>query len=138
MEQQAFNLTVLVVEDYDDTRQMIRHFLEAGGYRVLEAVNGREAIEVACAEHPALILMDLNMPVLDGFAATLRIRENEQLRAVPVVALTAFDSVESRAAARAVGCREYVVKPVDFGQLMSLLERLLPEGRARVEINMAG
>jgi two-component system cell cycle response regulator DivK len=127
----AASPTVMVVEDFDDTRQMMRRFLEMGGCRVVEAVNGREAIELAQREHPALILMDLNMPVLDGFTATLRIRENEQMRDVPIVAVTAYDTAEFRAAANAVGCSEYVAKPVDFGQLMTLLNRLLFKGRAQ-------
>ena len=116
---------VLVVEDFDDTRQMIRRLLEMGGCRVVEATNGREAIELAGRERPNLILMDLNMPVLDGFTAALRIRENDEVSDVPIVAVTAYDSAESRAAARAVGCDEYVAKPVDFGQLMALIERLI-------------
>lgn len=120
---------VLVVEDFDDTRRMLRRLLEMGGCRVVEAANGREAVELAGRERPSIILMDLNMPVLDGFTATLRIRENDAVSDVPIVAVTAYDSAESRAAARAVGCDEYVAKPVDFDQLMELIKRLVPDSQ---------
>jgi CheY-like chemotaxis protein len=117
---------VLLVDDYADTRDMIRHLLETHGCRVLEAANGEEAIARAQAEPPDLVLMDLNMPVLDGFNATLRIREYERTRDVPVVAVTAYDTTEFRAAASAVGCCDYVVKPLDLERLGAILERLLP------------
>lgn len=115
---------VLVVEDYEDTRLMMRHYLEAGGCRVVEAADGREAIERASAARPDLILMDLNMPVLDGFTAALRIRAREETRDVPIVAVTAYDTAEFRRAARAVGCSEYVAKPLDFDRLMTLVSTL--------------
>lgn len=121
---------VLLVDDYADTREMLGQMLGLRGYRVLEAANGEEAITLAQTGRPDLILMDLNMPVLDGFNATLRIREDERTRDVPVVALTAFDTVEFRAAASAVGCTDFVVKPLDTDRLEALLERLLPSARA--------
>ncbi len=117
---------VMLVEDFRDTRAMMRHMLETQGCRVVEASNGQEAIELSQRGGLDLVLMDLNMPVLDGFNATLRIREYERTRDVPVVAVTAFDSVESRAAAGAVGCCDYVVKPLDLDHLSTLLQRLLP------------
>ena len=121
---------VMLVEDFQDTREMMRRMLELQGCRVVEAVNGQEAIEISQRGGLDLVLMDLNMPVLDGFNATLRIREYERTRDVPVVAVTAFDSAESRAAAGAVGCCEYVVKPLDLEHLATLLERLLPSRAA--------
>ena len=130
--EQASVQTVMVVEDFDDTRRMMRRFLESGGYGVLEAANGHEAVEVARRERPSLILMDLNMPVLDGFAAALRIRQQEPLRDVPIVAVTAYDSAESRAAARAVGCNDYLAKPVEYDQLLSLVGRLTAGKRLEV------
>ncbi|HVF49095.1 MAG TPA: response regulator [Pyrinomonadaceae bacterium] len=133
MEQQAGRMTVLVVEDFDDTRRMMRQFLESGGYSVVEASDGREAVETARRARPALVLMDLNLPVLDGFTATLRIREDEQMRHTPVVAVTAYDTPESRAAARAVGCDDYLAKPLDFDKLMTLLERILAKSRAQTD-----
>ena len=117
---------VLLVDDYADTREVMRHMLELQGCRVVEAANGQEAIEISQRGGLDLVLMDLNMPVLDGFNATLRIREYERTRDVPVVAVTAYDSAESRAAAGAVGCCDYVVKPLDLDNLSTLLKRLLP------------
>ncbi|MFL6257859.1 MAG: response regulator [Pyrinomonadaceae bacterium] len=117
---------VMLVEDFRDTREMMRRMLEMQGCRVVEASNGQEAIELSQRSKLDLVLMDLNMPVLDGFNATLRIREYEPTRDVPVVAVTAFDSVESRAAAGAVGCCDYIVKPLDLDNLSTLLQRLLP------------
>ena len=117
---------VMLVEDFRDTREMMRLMLETQGCRVVEASNGQEAIELSQRGGLDLVLMDLNMPVLDGFNATLRIREYEPTRDVPVVAVTAYDSAESRAAAGAVGCCDYVVKPLDLDNLSTLLRRLLP------------
>jgi CheY-like chemotaxis protein len=120
---------VMLVEDFQDTREMLRRMLELKGCRVLEAANGQEAIGLLRHGEFDLVLMDLNMPVLDGFTATLRIREYEPTRDVPVVAVTAFDTKESRAAAVAVGCCEYVVKPLDLDRLSGILDRLLPPRR---------
>ena len=124
---------VMLVEDYRDTREMMRHMLERTGCRVVEASNGQEAIELSQRDELDLVLMDLNMPVLDGFTATLRIREYERTRDVPVVALTAFDTAEFRAAAGAVGCCDYVVKPIDHEHLIALIARLLPTRAAASE-----
>jgi CheY-like chemotaxis protein len=120
---------VMLVEDFADTREMLRRMLEMQGCRVLEAANGQEAIGLLPHSEFDLVLMDLNMPVLDGFTATLRIREYERTRDVPVVAVTAHDTEEFRAAAVAVGCCEYVVKPLDFDRLSELLDRLIPPRR---------
>lgn len=123
----------MVVEDFEDTRVMMRRFLELGGCRVVEAADGREAVERAEAERPHMIFMDLNMPVLDGFTAALRIREKESTRDVPIVAVTAYDTTEFRAAAKAVGCSGYVAKPVYFDELIKLVDRHLPALRAHDE-----
>ncbi len=116
--------TVLVVEDFEDNRFMMRRLLEMSGYRVVEAVNGQQAVEAAAAERPDLILMDLSLPVLDGLAATRRIREQDGLGRVPIVAVSAHDSADFHAEALAAGCNEYVTKPIDFDQLVQLLDRL--------------
>lgn len=119
--------TVMVVEDFEDNRFMMRRLLEMSGYHVLEAINGEEAIRIAEQEHPDLILMDLSLPLLDGLAATRRIREREDLRGVPIVAVSAHDTADFHAEALAAGCNDYVTKPIDFDQLEALLQRLLPE-----------
>ena len=117
--------TILVVEDFEETRSAIKLLLELRGYRVLEAVNGHEAVEIARRERPDLVLMDLSLPLLDGFAATRSIREETQLRDVPIVAVTAHATPDYRVKAFAAGCDEFVTKPIDFDKLGNLLSRLL-------------
>ena len=124
-EKEGRAVTVMVVEDFEDNRFMMRRLLEMSGYRVVEAVNGQEAVEVAARERPDLILMDLSLPLLDGLAATRRIREQPALRAVPIVAVSAHDTADFHADALAAGCNEYVTKPIDFDQLESLLSSLV-------------
>ncbi|HEV2765811.1 MAG TPA: response regulator [Pyrinomonadaceae bacterium] len=125
VEQEVGLKTVMVVEDFEDNRFMMRRLLEMSGYRVVEAVNGEEAIETARRERPDLILMDLSLPLLDGLAATRRIREHDELKKVPIVAVSAHDTADFHAEALAAGCNEYVTKPIDFDQLESLLSRLI-------------
>jgi two-component system cell cycle response regulator DivK len=119
--------TVMVVEDFEDNRFMMRRLLEMSGYRVVEAVNGEQAVELAQSERPHLILMDLSLPILDGLAATRRIRQHEELRRVPIIAVSAHDTSDFHADALAAGCNDYVTKPIDFEQLETLLSRLMPE-----------
>jgi CheY-like chemotaxis protein len=115
---------VLVVEDFEDNRFMMRRLLEMSGYRVIEAVNGNQAVESAARERPDIILMDLSLPMLDGLSATRRIRAQDGLDKVPIVAVSAHDSADFHAEALAAGCDEYVTKPIDFDQLVQLLNRL--------------
>ena len=115
---------VLVVEDFEDNRFMMRRLLEMSGYRVVEAVNGAQAVSVAESERPDIILMDLSLPLLDGLAATRRIRARDGLGKVPIVAVSAHDSADFHAEALAAGCNEYVTKPIDFDQLVQLLNKL--------------
>ncbi len=117
--------TVLVVEDFEDNRFMMRRLLEMSGYRVVEAVNGKQAVEKAQSERPDIILMDLSLPMLDGLAATRQIRAHDGLGKVPIVAVSAHDSADFHAEALAAGCNEYVTKPIDFDQLVQLLSRLM-------------
>jgi CheY-like chemotaxis protein len=124
-EQNGAGLTVLVVEDFEDNRFMMRRLLEMSGYRVVEAVNGQEAVETAQRERPDLILMDLSLPLLDGLAATRRIRQQDGLSKVPIVAVSAHDTADFHADALAAGCNEYVTKPIDFDELEGLLSRLM-------------
>lgn len=119
------NTTILVVEDYEDTSLAMRLALEDQGYHILEAADGEQAVEVATRARPDVILMDLNLPKLDGFAATARIRANPELSGVQIVAVTAYPDAEHRARALAVGCNAYVTKPIDFDWLKELLTNLL-------------
>jgi two-component system, cell cycle response regulator DivK len=124
-DQASAPLTVLVVEDYEDTRHLMRIELEQRGFRILEATNGEEAIEAAVRERPPIILMDIGMPVLDGINATRALREREETRDSLIVAVTAHHESEYRARALEAGCNAYVTKPIDFDWLRDLLDRLL-------------
>ncbi len=117
--------TILVVDDSEDIREVLKASLNKRGYKVVEAVNGKEAVEIAKSVGPDLILMDLTMPVLDGYAATRQIREAEEMSDVPIVACSACTTVDHRAKALAVGCNEYITKPIDFIYLNFLLSRFL-------------
>jgi CheY-like chemotaxis protein len=121
--------TFLVVEDFEDSRFMMRRLLEMAGHNVIEATDGEQAVKVALQEHPDLILMDLSLPKLDGLAATRRIRERRDFADVPIVAVSAHDGTESREAALEAGCNEYVTKPVDFDRLNELIDRFLKAKR---------
>ena len=99
-------MKVLIVDDYEDTREMLKMMLEMRGCVVVEAANGLEAVEVAMREKPDLILMDLNMPVLDGWEATRRLTTQEATRHIPIVAITANCAGNSGDRALAAGARE--------------------------------
>lgn len=118
--------TIMVVEDYDDTRVVLKHGLEELGYIVLEACNGQEAVDIAGREHPDLILMDLDLPILDGIAATQCIRQKPELERVPIVAVTAYPMSYSHVKAFAKGCDEYMRKPIDLSELEEIVTRYLP------------
>ena len=120
--------TVLVVEDYDEVRFMISMALRMNGYQVIEATDGLEAVEVARRERPDIILMDLNLPVLDGLAATCRIREQPEMRDVPIVAITAYGTPDYRLKALAAGCNRFMTKPLDIPRLEATVKHLLTEG----------
>ena len=119
--------TVLVVEDYDDTRLMMKRMLELEGYAVVEAVDGQQAVELAARVLPALILMDLNLPVLNGFEATRLIHGGAETRDVPIVAVSAQCVGEFRQRALDAGCQECVQKPVNFATLRAVVGRYLGE-----------
>ena len=116
---------IMVVEDYDDTRLLLKQALEGLGYSVLEASNGQEAVDLAGREHPDLILMDLDLPILDGIAATQRIRQQADLEKVPIVAVTAYPMSYTHVKAFAKGCDEYMRKPIDISDLESVVRRYL-------------
>jgi len=117
--------TVLLVEDTEDNRFMMRRLLEMSGYRVVEAMNGDEAVKMARAESPQLILMDLSLPIIDGLAATRLIRKVPDLESTPIIAVSAHDSSDFQAEAVEAGCNSYVTKPIDFTALEELIRQLL-------------
>ena len=120
---------ILVVDDSADNVAMLSLDLQQQGYRVVTASNGEDAITVAMRMLPNLILMDINLPTLDGLGATRRIRENDSLREVPIIAITAFGTEGFQRAAYDAGVSGYLTKPLDLDRMHQLIARLLsPEG----------
>ncbi len=117
--------TILVVDDVSDNLILISLSLQDMGYRVLTASNGAEAIAVAERARPDLILMDIAMPELDGLGATRRIRSHAELRGVPIVGITAFNTDGFRRAAFDAGFDGYLTKPINFDRLHDLIQSLL-------------
>jgi two-component system cell cycle response regulator DivK len=127
MKEQAEPQTVLLVEDTEDNRFMMRRLLEMTGYRVVEAMNGEEAVKLARTESPSLILMDLSLPVIDGLAATRLIRKLPELKSTPIIAVSAHDTSDFQSEAIEAGCNTYVTKPIDFAELEDLIAKLLKQ-----------
>ena len=127
MKEKAEPPTVLLVEDTEDNRFMMRRLLEMAGYRVIEATNGEEAVKLATSELPQLILMDLSLPVIDGLAATRLIRKLAALKATPIIAVSAHDTSDFQSEAIDAGCNSYVTKPIDFNELEELIGQLLKD-----------
>ena len=125
MTEKAELLTVLLVEDTEDNRFMMRRLLEMAGYRVVEAMNGEEAVKLAKSESPHLILMDLSLPVIDGLAATRLIRKLPACESTPIIAVSAHDTSDFQSEAIEAGCNSYVTKPIDFNDLEELIAQLL-------------
>jgi len=121
--------TVLIVDDNADTRVVVRWMLERWGCRVVEASDGREALEKTVEHRPDLVVMDLSMPVADGYEAVRAIRSREEFSALPVIAVTAFDRAVARDEAEAAGFDHYLSKPIDFKRLEVLVEKLTKSGR---------
>jgi CheY-like chemotaxis protein len=117
--------TVLLVEDTEDNRQMMKRLLEMSGYHVVEAVNGREAVDLAGSVKPQIILMDLSLPFIDGLAATRQIRNLPGLGDVPIIAVSAHDTADFHSEALAAGCNAYVTKPINYPELEDAVNRLL-------------
>ena len=111
---------ILVVEDVDFNRDLIVQLLE-DKYQVIEAVNGKEGIEIAERERPELILMDLSLPIMDGWEATRRLKANADLRSIPVIALTAHAMKGDEEKALAAGCDDYLAKPINEKELHQVL-----------------
>lgn len=116
---------VLVVDDFDDSRFSLSKLLEIEGYEVIEATDGAQAIEKALHDKPDLILMDLSLPVVDGLSATRQIRQSDEMKRVPIIALTAHDLIDIQSQARDAGCTDYAPKPIDFSLLMDLMAKYL-------------
>ena len=128
---------ILVVDDSPDNLAVISLYLQHQGYRVVTANNGEDAVTVATQMLPNVILMDINLPSLDGLGATRRIRETEALRDVPVIAITAFGTEGFQRAAYDVGVSGYLTKPLDLDRMHQLIARLLsPTGSGSLSGNI--
>ncbi len=116
---------ILLVEDNEMNRDMLSRRLERRGFTVAIAVDGQQGVDMAVSEAPALILMDMSLPVLDGWEATRRIKADERTKQIPIIALTAHAMEGDEQKSRAAGCDDYDVKPVELPRLLGKMEVLL-------------
>ncbi|MCH8225121.1 MAG: response regulator [Chloroflexi bacterium] len=116
---------VLVVEDNEMNRDMLSRRLERRGYEVITAVDGEDGVNKAQSESPDMILMDMDLPVLDGWAATRQLKASPETKSIPVIALTAHAMAGDREKAMDAGCDDYDTKPVEFSRLLEKMEKLL-------------
>lgn len=123
--------SILIVDDFDDTRLLLRTWLEKKGYLVIEAENGKEAVVKAERRRPDLIIMDVEMPELDGLSATRQIRALENSGRVPIVAVSAYGADQFRADALNAGCNEYVSTPFEPEELEKLIRSLIDSSAAK-------
>jgi two-component system cell cycle response regulator DivK len=117
---------ILVVEDTEDNRQIMRDLLSSAGYDMIEAQDGAEGVAMAKSSRPDLILMDIQLPVLDGYEATRRIKADPALSHIPVIAVTSYALSGDEAKTRAAGCDGYVAKPFSPRQLLQKVREYLP------------
>jgi len=117
---------ILVVEDQEDNRQILRDLLNNAGYEVIEAVTGLDGVKVAAAEKPDLILMDIQLPEIDGYEATRRIKADPSLAKIPIIAVTSYALSGDEGKARAAGCDGYVTKPFSPRQLLAKVREYVP------------
>jgi two-component system cell cycle response regulator DivK len=118
---------VLVIEDTEDNRQIIRDLLTSFDYELIEAVDGAEGVSMAQAHHPDLILMDIQLPVMDGYEATRRIRTIPELARIPIIAVTSYALSGDEAKTREAGCDGYIAKPFSPRQLLAKIREFLPD-----------
>ena len=118
---------ILLVEDNEMNRDMLSRRLMKRKFEVILAVDGQEAIKKARAEAPELILMDMNLPVIDGWEATRALKQDDATRGIPIIGLTAYAMAGDREKCLAAGCDQYDTKPVDFARLLALIAEFLPE-----------
>ena len=117
---------ILVVEDHEDNRRILRDLLTSAGYETIEAVTGEDGVALADTHHPDLILMDIQLPGLDGYEVTRRIKANPALRHIPVIAVTSYALSGDDVKARAAGCDAYVTKPFSPRALLAKVREFLP------------
>src|SRR5690349_3306213 len=126
------NRTILVVDDNPDNRFLLLQMLQMNGYNVVTAVHGRDALDVAIEILPDLVLMDMSMPVMDGWTATQLMKQQPDLSHIPVIAVTGHITVDDLRRANAVGCSDHLEKPIDYEQMIRKVSGHLNEGVARM------
>ena len=119
---------ILVVEDTEDNRQILRDLLGMAGYEMVEAHDGAQGVAMAAEHRPDLILMDIQMPVLDGYEATRRIKADPALAAIPIVAVTSYALSGDEAKTRAAGCDDYIAKPYSPRQMLAKVRSIIGPG----------
>jgi two-component system cell cycle response regulator DivK len=119
---------ILIIEDQEDNRTILRDLLSTVGYALIEAVDGHEGVKLARSERPDLILMDIQLPGLDGYEATRQIRATEELKSVPIIAVTSYALSGDEVKARAAGCDGYVTKPFSPRELLAKVREYLHAG----------
>lgn len=117
---------ILVVEDQEDNRQILRNMLSALDYKLLEAENGVEALAAIANQKPDLLLMDIQMPIMDGNETTRRIKANPATNKIPIIAVTSYALIGDEQKARDAGCDDYVPKPYSPRQLLAKIRQYLP------------
>jgi two-component system, cell cycle response regulator DivK len=123
---------VLVVDDFQDNREMYAEFLAYQGFRVIQAANGVEALDQAFSNHPDIIIMDLSLPVMDGWEATRRLKADQRTNGIPVVALTGHAMQGHSKGAMEAGCDSFVAKPCLPDQLVAEIRKMLSSARSSV------
>lgn len=118
---------ILLVEDNEMNRDMLSRRLERKGYQIVIAVDGGQGVAMARSEKPDLILMDMSLPVLDGWEATRQLKAAPDTQAIPIIALTAHAMASDREQALAAGCNDYDTKPIELPRLLEKIEALLPK-----------
>jgi CheY-like chemotaxis protein len=118
--------TILIADGDEDSRYLLRSLLELKGFQVLEANDGQEAINTLVSSKPDLLLIQLKLPVISGFTVIRRIRKYEELRAVPIIAISFNNPTSNRNLALAAGCNAHIENPIEFDLLDALVDRLLP------------
>lgn len=121
---------ILLVEDNEMNRDMLSRRLKRKGYDVVIAVDGEEGVSMTAAEKPDLVLMDMSLPVIDGWEATRQLKENPQTQSIPVMALTAHAMSGDREKAIAAGCNDYDTKPIELPRLLGKIENLLAQSQS--------
>lgn len=119
---------ILIIEDNEENRESLARRLQRRGYDIVMAADGQQGVEMAKSERPDLILMDMNMPILDGWRASQMIRTESATEMLPIIGLSAHAVSGDREKALQAGCSEYHTKPVDFSQLMTQIEALIRDG----------